>query len=70
MIPAAFSLHKSPLCHTRSKALLISQNTTLTSLPESNASLKVLYRNVTWLVAESPGIWPDWYGVRILLTCK
>jgi hypothetical protein len=36
-IPYCFSLNNNPLCHTRSKALLMSQNTTLISFPLSKA---------------------------------
>ena len=36
-IPYCFSLNNNPLCHTRSKALLMSQNTTLISSPLSKA---------------------------------
>ena len=41
-IPAIWSLKKRPLCHTLSKALLMSQKTARTSLPASRALQKIL----------------------------
>ena len=70
--PTAFNLHNGPLCQTLSKALLMSQNTTvtLTSFPEFNASQNVSYKYVNWFEVESPGVKPDWWGVSILFTWR
>ena len=48
----------------------MSQTTTRTSLPESRAWQKVLYRHVSWLTVESPGIKPNWSEESKLLVCK
>lgn len=57
--PAAWILCIRPQCQTRCNALLMSQKTALTSLPESRAMQKVLYRDVSWLTVESPEMKPD-----------
>ena len=41
-MPACFNLNSRPPCYTRSKALLMSKKTALTSLPLSKALQKVL----------------------------
>ena len=48
----------------------MSQNIPLTSFPESKAWHSVLYKYVSWLTVESPGVNPDWKGVKILLSTK
>ena len=57
--PAAFSLSISPSCNTRSKALLLSQKTTDTSLPTSTASVNIWHKYTSGLTIESPGMKPD-----------
>ena len=59
--PAALRLKIGPSCHTRSKALLMSQTTVRTSLPASSASVKMWYKYASWLLVtvESPGMKAD-----------
>ena len=69
-MPICLNLNRSPLCHTLSKALLISQNTTLISLPSSTAFEKVWHKSANWKTAESPGVKPDCTGVNLLLKTR
>jgi hypothetical protein len=59
----------NPICQNLSKALLISQNTTLISFPSSKAFPNSLVINKSWLIAESPLVMPDWCEVMIQFTC-
>ena len=63
------SLWSRPRCQTLSNALEISQNTARTSLPSSRALQTSLYKNVSWLMVESPLEKPDLRGdTKSLLT--
>ena len=68
--PADFNLWIKPTCQTQSNALLMSKKTTLTSLHAWIALQYVLYKNVNWLIQESPGINPDWSVKRRWLSWK
>jgi hypothetical protein len=69
-MPIEFNLKLNPLCQTRSNALLVSQKTILTSLPESMACAKILYKYVNWLTVESPETKPNCRDVIMLLDLR
>jgi hypothetical protein len=64
-MPIFSNLLSKPLCQTLSKALLISQKTPRISFPSSKAFPNSFVRLRSWLIAESPGVNPDWCGVII-----
>ena len=62
LIPFCSSLKIRPLCHTLSNALEISRNTLLTSRPSSKDFSISCVIDKSWLIQESPGLKPDWFG--------
>ena len=66
--PMPESLCSKPLCQTRSKALLMSQKTGLTSFPLStDAWQKWWHVCISWKMVVSPDTKPDWRRVSIWL---
>ena len=51
-----------PLCQTLSNALLMSMKTTPISLLSSMALENSLQNDASWLMAESVGVYLDWYN--------
>ena len=60
--PNICNLKSKPSCHTLSNALDISRKASLTSGPSSNPERISCASDSKWLVQESPGLNPEYFG--------